>query len=164
MPEKDKLKSSNFQKILDQHGIKGTILEFDKSTRSALEAAEAIGCELAQIVKSLIFKTKESNRAILVLTSGVNRVDEKILEELIGEKIGKADADFVRAESGYSIGGVPPFGHANKLPVFIDQDLLDYEIIWAAAGKPNVVFPLSPNELETASGGSVRRIDDGAQQ
>ena len=151
-------KALAFQAILDELDIQRTVVEFEESTRSAQDAADAIGCELAQIVKSLIFRTAKSGQAVLVLTSGANRVDEKAVRALVGEKLGKADADFVRAQTGYAIGGVPPFGHSGQTQVFIDEDLLAFAEIWAAAGTPNAVFPLTPDELVRASGGQIAKV------
>jgi prolyl-tRNA editing enzyme YbaK/EbsC (Cys-tRNA(Pro) deacylase) len=128
-------------------GLVAEIKEFDASTRTAVDAAAAIGCEVAQIAKSLVFKATESGRAILVIVSGINRVDEKKLSALLGEKIGKADADFVRAETGFAIGGVAPVGHIGNVVVMIDQDLQRYSDIWAAAGAPNAVFRLTTDAL-----------------
>ena len=112
------------------------VLEFEESTRTAGDAAAAIGCEVAQIAKSLIFRGKPSERPILVIASGTSRVDVKKLGTVVGEKIGRADADFVREKTGFAIGGVPPVGHDNPLKIFIDEDLLQYDEIWAAAGTP----------------------------
>ena len=146
------------QETLMSYGIATKIVEFSASTRTAQEAADAIGCTIAQIVKSLVFCTEQSNKAVLVLTSGVNRVNEKVIEELVGEKIKKADADFVRAVTGFAIGGVPPFGHAQKIATFIDKDLLQYELVWAAAGTPHTVFSLPSSDLARVTGGTVARI------
>lgn len=134
-------------------GLATEIKEFDASTRTSADAAAAIGCAVAQIAKSLVFRAKDSNRAILVIASGINRVDEKKLAALLGEKIGKADADFVRSETGFAIGGVAPVGHAGQLTIFIDEDLGQHAEIWAAAGAPNAVFRLTPDELLQITGG-----------
>lgn len=148
-----------YQHLLTELGIDTRVVEFEQATRTAQDAADAIGCQVGQIVKSLIFRTK-SGQGLLVLTSGSNRVDEKHVRELVGEKLGKADADFVRAATGYAIGGVPPFGHASQLSTFIDQDLLQYKTIWAAAGTPNAVFQLDPDELVAHSGGQVAAVSE----
>lgn len=134
-------------------GLAAEIKEFDASTRTSADAAAAIGCAVAQIAKSLVFRATDSNRAILVIASGINRVDEKKLAALLGEKIGKADADFVRSETGFAIGGVAPVGHAGQVTIFIDEDLAQYAVIWAAAGAPNAVFRLTPDELLRMTGG-----------
>ena len=146
------------QAALRQHGLDLQVVELAESTRTALEAAQAVGCDVGQIVKSLVFRTKKSERAVLVLASGANRVDEKRLAELVGEKIGKADADFVRQQTGFAIGGVPPLAHPQPLQTYIDQDLFQYETIWAAAGTPFAVFQLTPPQLLAVTGGTVTRI------
>jgi len=126
-----------------------------QTTRSAQEAARAVGCEVGQIAKSLVFRGAASQQAILVITSGANRVNEAALARVIGEPILKADADFVRVNSGYAIGGVPPVGHPQPLAVFIDQDLMKYPCIWAAGGSPQAVFHLTPQELQRITDGRV---------
>jgi prolyl-tRNA editing enzyme YbaK/EbsC (Cys-tRNA(Pro) deacylase) len=136
-----------FQGTLKPLGLSGQVVEFEQTTRTAADAAAAIGCEVGAIVKSIIFKTKHSGQAVLVLTSGSNRVSEPIVESLVGEALGKADADFVRAATGFAIGGVPPFGYARLKHTYIDEALMHFETIWAAAGTPNAVFPLTPAEL-----------------
>ena len=143
------------QAALEKLGFGFEIRELPQSTRTSEEAAAAIGCELAQIAKSLIFKGRDSGDPILVMASGVNRVDEKVLARLAGEKIGRADADFVRQKTGFSIGGVPPTGHLDAPRTYIDRDLLDFEEIWAAAGTPNAVFRLRPADLITITRGEV---------
>ncbi len=130
-------------------------MEHTQTTRSAQEAADAIGCTVAQIAKSLVFKGRETGHAILVIASGRNRVNEAAIAALIGEKIEKPDADFVRAQTGFAIGGVPPLGHTTPLVTFIDEDLMRHETIWAAAGTPNAVFPLAPADLVHMTGGRV---------
>jgi prolyl-tRNA editing enzyme YbaK/EbsC (Cys-tRNA(Pro) deacylase) len=136
-------------------GPKFEVLEFDASTRTSAEAAAAIGCEVAEIAKSLIFRAATSNRPILVIASGINRVEERKVEALLGEKIKRADADFVRDKTGYAIGGVPPVGHAVAPIALIDEGLLAFDVIWAAAGTPNAVFKLTPHDLVELTGGQV---------
>lgn len=143
------------QQALEALGLSLQVIEMPESTRTALEAAQAVGCQVGQIVKSLVFKTKRSRRPILVVASGQNRVNEKKLEALLEEPLGKADADFVRQHTGFAIGGVPPVGHTELIETFVDEDLLQYEIIWAAAGTPKAVFRLTPNELVEITGGKV---------
>jgi prolyl-tRNA editing enzyme YbaK/EbsC (Cys-tRNA(Pro) deacylase) len=109
-------------------------------------------------VKSLVFRAKRSERPVLVIASGPNRVNEKVIEALIGEPLGKADADFVRQRTGFVIGGVPPVGHSERLETFVDEDLFKYKEIWAAAGTPNAVFSLSPRDLAKMTGGNVIKI------
>ena len=146
------------QEALQALGMEPQIMELPDSTRTAVEAAQAIGCQLGQIVKSLVFKAKRTGRPILVIASGSNRVNERRIEAFIGEPLGKADADFVRAETGFVIGGVPPVGLSQKLLTFIDQDLLQYQEIWAAAGTPHAVFRLSPADLLKMAAGQVVAI------
>jgi len=134
------------------------VVELPASTRTAPEAAAAVGCSVGQIVKSLIFRGKESGRAVLALVSGANRVNEGTLSGLLGEPVSKADADFVREQTGYAIGGVPPLAHAHPILTFIDEDLLQYEEIWAAAGTPNAVFRLHPADLQRMTDGQVVKV------
>ena len=129
------------------------VLEFDASTRTAADAAAAIGCTVAQIAKSLVFRAETTGRAVLVVASGVNRVDEAKVGAILGERIGRADADFVRAKTGFAIGGVPPVGHAEPSLTLIDDALFAFEEIWAAAGTPNAVFRLTPADLKRLTGG-----------
>ncbi|HEX2655050.1 MAG TPA: YbaK/EbsC family protein [Xanthobacteraceae bacterium] len=139
-------------------GSKFQVLEFDASTRTAANAAAAIGCAVAQIAKSLIFRAAHTNKAVLIVASGTNRVDEKKIEALIGEPITRADADFVREQTGFTIGGVPPVAHANNPIVVLDEDLLKFDEIWAAAGTPNAVFRLAPAALSELTGASFKQI------
>jgi Cys-tRNA(Pro) deacylase len=153
--------SSSAQKVQDalhRLGYSATVVELPDSTRTAKEAAQAIGCQVAQIVKSLIFRGKHSHKPILVVASGIHRVNEKRLSTLAAEPIEKADAEFVRQHSGFAVGGVPPLGHAEQLETFIDEDLLQYEEIWAAAGTPHAVFQLTPADLQKMTGGQVVSI------
>ncbi|MBL7164091.1 MAG: YbaK/EbsC family protein [Anaerolineales bacterium] len=155
-----KLSSSarRVQDALDQLGLVLQVVELPNSTRTAADAAQAIGCTAAQIAKSLIFSVKESDRPVMVIASGINRVNEKSIASILGEKIGKADADFVRQRTGFVIGGVPPVGHIEQVETFLDEDLLQYDEIWAAAGTPHAVFRLTPDDLIRATGGKVISI------
>lgn len=153
--------SPSAQKIQDQLktlGYEYIVIEHDASTRTAQEAAERAGCELGQIVKSLIFKGKDSGKPILVLTSGANRVDEKRISQYAGEPISRADADFVRAVTGFAIGGVPPVGHLLIMDTYIDEDFLQYETVWAAAGTPNAIFELRTDDLQKMTTGKVVQV------
>jgi prolyl-tRNA editing enzyme YbaK/EbsC (Cys-tRNA(Pro) deacylase) len=143
------------QDALEEKGYSIQVVELPDSTRTAEEAAKAVGGHVGQIVKSLIFKTKRSRQAVLVLASGVNRVDERKIEELINEPLGKADASFVRQETGFAIGGVSPLGLKHPIPTFIDEDLLNYETVWAAAGTPHAVFQIHSADLPQATSGKV---------
>ena len=144
--------------MLSGMGLATDVIEFAETTKTSADAAQQIGCSVAQIAKSLIFRARQSNRPVLVIASGVNRVDEKALETLLGEKIGKADAEFVRDKTGYAIGGVAPVGHASPPVTFIDEDLLKLEVIWAAAGTPFAVFRLKPADLVRLTGGRVATL------
>ena len=146
------------QEALDQWGLSGRVVELPATTRTATEAAQAVGCQVGQIAKSLLFKTKETLRPVLVIVSGSNRVNEQGLAHLLGEAITKADADFVRGQTGFVIGGVPPIGHKTAILTFVDEDLLQYEQIWAAAGTPFAVFHLTPAELTRIVPGRVINV------
>jgi prolyl-tRNA editing enzyme YbaK/EbsC (Cys-tRNA(Pro) deacylase) len=146
------------QAALAKHGFTGIVVELPGSTRTAQEAAEAIGCTVAQIVKSLVFQGVETSQPVLVETSGANQVDEQRIEALIGEPVQKASAAFVRERTGFSIGGIPPVGHLQPLLTIIDEDLLAFKEIWAAAGTPHAVFPLSPGDLQRLTGGQVAGV------
>ncbi|GGP27000.1 YbaK/EbsC family protein [Silvimonas amylolytica] len=146
--------------VLTRHGIAARIVTFDASTRTASDAAAAIGCDVAQIAKSIILKTRQTSQLVLVVTSGRNRVCEKSVTDLVGEKVGRADADFVREKTGFAIGGVAPVAHLEAPVVLIDEDLLTYPELWAAAGTPNSVFRLTPEELVALTAGRVARIKE----
>jgi prolyl-tRNA editing enzyme YbaK/EbsC (Cys-tRNA(Pro) deacylase) len=127
------------------------VLEFEQSTHSSAEAAAAIGCDVAQIAKSMLFKAADG-ASVLVVASGANRVDEKKVAALLGQKISRADSGFVLDQTGYAVGGVPPVGHATAPVTFLDKDLRLYPMIWAAAGTPNAVFALTPDDLARLTG------------
>ena len=133
-------------KIQAALGDRFQVLEFDATTRTAEDAAKAIGCTAAEIAKSLVFRD-ESGRSVLVVASGAHRVDEKAVAAHVGEPIGRADADFVREMTGFAIGGVPPVGHVTKPIALIDETLMAFDAIWAAAGTPNAVFRLTLADL-----------------
>ncbi len=146
------------QDTLNGLGFDCAVIEFAETTRTSAEAAATIGTTVAQIAKSLVFKAKESGKVALVIASGVNRVDTGKIAALLGEPIGRADADFVRQQTGFAIGGVPPVGHAQSLTTFIDEDLLQFDEIWSAAGTPRAVFQLTPEELVRMTGGRVEEV------
>lgn len=153
--------SPSAQKVQDALatlGLELDVKEFPHTTRTSAEAAAAIGCDVAQIAKSLVFKGGQSGRPILVIASGANRVNEKVVAALAGELIERADADFVRAKTGFVIGGVPPIGHAEPLVTLIDEDLFQFGEIWAAAGTPNAVFRLAPADLPRMTNGRVANV------
>ena len=139
-------------------GDRFQVLEFDLSTRTAADAAAAIGCEVAEIAKSLVFRAANSGRAVLIIASGADRVDEKKAAATLGEPIARADADFVREATGFAIGGVPPVGHKTKPIVLIEEQLMRFDEIWAAAGTPNAVFRLTPSDLVELTGGRMVAI------
>ncbi|MBX6322878.1 MAG: YbaK/EbsC family protein [Rhodospirillaceae bacterium] len=140
------------------HGCEGRVVTFAETTRTAAEAAAAIGCTVAQIAKSILFRAEPSGRAVLVITSGVNRVDPAKVAAVLGERLAKADAAFVREKTGFVIGGVPPVAHAEDPVVFIDADLMRFDEVWAAAGTPNAVFPIAPQALARLTGGRVLAV------
>lgn len=145
--------SERFTAAATDLGLVPEILRFPEGTRTAEQAAVAVGCELGQIVKSLVFLC--DGEPVLALTSGANQVDTGRLGTLLGGKVSRADADGVRGATGYAIGGTPPFGHARPLRTVLDRDLLGYDTVWAAAGTPDTVFELKPEQLVQASGADV---------
>lgn len=134
------------------------IKEMPQTTRSAAEAAAAIGCTVPQIAKSLIFATEGGNQPVLALVSGGNQLDEKKLSALVGQKITRPNADFVREKTGFAIGGVAPLGHASPMDCYIDQDLMQFATIWAAAGTPFSVFEITPQDLVEVTGGNIQDL------
>ncbi len=151
--------NANAQKVQDALNALGfgkwQVIELSDSTRTSAEAAAAIGCTVAQIAKTLVFKGKTSGSPILIIASGVNRVNTQRIADLVGEAIEKSDADYVREKTGFVIGGVPPVGHSTPLMTFVDEDLLQFDVIWAAAGTPHAVFQLTPDDLEKMTAGRV---------
>jgi prolyl-tRNA editing enzyme YbaK/EbsC (Cys-tRNA(Pro) deacylase) len=141
-----------------ERGISPEFVELDRTARSAADAAAALGCRVEQIVKSLIFEGANTGRPVLVLASGPNRVSERKVSDLLGEPLEKADAAFVREKTGFAIGGVPPLGHAETPVTFIDEDLLEQDEVWAAAGHTHVVFGLDPGDLRNITGARVIRV------
>jgi prolyl-tRNA editing enzyme YbaK/EbsC (Cys-tRNA(Pro) deacylase) len=153
--------AQSVQDVLMAKGLDCLVLELSETTRTANDAANSIGCDVAQIVKSLIFKTKTTHEPVLVLASGPNRVNEKVIESHVGEKIIKADADFTREITGFAIGGIPPVGHKQVIShIYIDQDLMTFEDVWAAAGTPNAVFQLKSKDLMEMTNGKVISIQE----
>jgi len=146
------------QDALKALGFINEVMELQTTTRTSAEAAQAVGCRVEQIAKSIVFRGKQTDRPVLVIASGPNRINEKKIEALISEPIGKADANFVRQRTGFVIGGVPPVGHLEKIEIFIDEDFLKYDEIWAAAGTPNAVFKLTPSDLVKMTEGRVISI------
>jgi prolyl-tRNA editing enzyme YbaK/EbsC (Cys-tRNA(Pro) deacylase) len=144
---------SRFEAWLDAAGFGISVRQFPQGTRTATDAARAVGCEVGQIVKSLVFMA--AGRPVVALVSGANRLDERRLGEVAGEPVGKADAEAARSATGYAIGGVPPFGHATEVPVYMDRDLLSHHTVWAAAGRPDSVFEIDPERLRQLSSAVV---------
>ncbi|MDH3688197.1 MAG: YbaK/EbsC family protein [Gammaproteobacteria bacterium] len=140
---------------LSAHGLEARIRRLEDSARTAQAAADAIGCALDQIVKSLVFKEKSTGAPVLILVSGGNRVAESKVGKRIGQEIAKADAEYVRAKTGYAIGGVAPLGHPETLQTLVDEDLMGFDELWAAAGHPSAVFRLTPHELVRITGGTI---------
>jgi len=158
MTEKLKKSAGRVQEVLEKFGLDLEVKQLSASTRTAQEAADAIGCDVAQIAKSLVFKGKETGVPILIIASGINRVNEKTVAAELGEKLLRADADFVFNKTGYKIGGVPPVGHKSPPITLIDEDILTFDEIWAAAGTPNAVFRLTPKILKDITKGKVINI------
>jgi prolyl-tRNA editing enzyme YbaK/EbsC (Cys-tRNA(Pro) deacylase) len=158
MPTELSASAQKVQAALSAAGVACQVIELSDSTRTAQEAAQAIGCRVEQIVKSLVFRGRQTGRPVLVLASGPNRVNEKRVGQLLGEPIERADADFVRAHTGFVIGGIPPLGLAEPLISLIDEDLLGYDALWAAAGTPHAVFRLTAADLQRINGGTVTAI------
>lgn len=135
-----------------------SVVEFDESTHTAQEAANAIGCDVAQIAKSIIFRAAQSGRAVLVIASGRNKVDEKKIRALLGEKIERAKPEFVLEMTGFEVGGVPPIGHVQPCVVFIDRDLKAFPTIWAAGGTANAVFEIGFDDLTERSRATIADV------
>jgi prolyl-tRNA editing enzyme YbaK/EbsC (Cys-tRNA(Pro) deacylase) len=146
------------QDALRALGFAHEVRESAQATRTAAEAARAVGCDVGQIAKSLVFRTGTTGRAVLVITSGANKVNEWRIGVLLKETLEKAPPAFVREHAGYAVGGIPPVGHAKPMETFIDEDLLRHETIWAAAGTPNAIVPLPPVDLVKMTGGRVIRV------
>ena len=154
-PESNTLHPSaqKVQDFLDRNGYDCEVFELAGSTRTAGEAAEAIGCQVAQIAKSLVFRNRETGEPVLVIASGANRVDVKKIRESLALRLGKADGNYVKDTTGFAIGGIPPVCHKKVLQTILDPDLKKYEEIWAAAGTPHGLFKLNPGDLESMTGG-----------
>ena len=149
---------SRFRAAAADLGLDVDVTHYPEGTRTAMDAADAIGCAVGQIVKSLVFVG--SGGVVLALTSGANRVDTVALGEIIGGEVKRADADLVRSATGFSIGGTPPFAHPAPIPTFVDRDLLGHDTVWAAAGTPDTVFAIEPRRLVDLCGGTVADFAD----
>jgi len=161
MPQrKDALSDSaiKVQLALDRFKLDFQVLELPGSTRTASDAARVIGCEVGQIAKSLVFHFLKKEKPLLVIASGSNRVNVELVGSNLGEAIVMAGADYVRASTGFSIGGVPPLGHIAPIRTIIDQEIMQYKEIWAAAGTPHAVFRLTPDELLRITQGELMQV------
>ena len=145
------------QDALAAAGLECRVTEHEATARTSAEAAALLGCDVAQIAKSLVFR-RGAEGAVLVIASGANRVDEAKVAALLREPIARADAEFVRQATGYAIGGIPPLGHATPMPVLIDRDLVAFDVVYAAGGTPNALFPIAPADLVRASRGVVAEV------
>ncbi len=150
--------AQRIQGVAEALGLRIEVVEMPQSTRTADEAAAACGCAVGQIVKSLVFVGRRTATPYLLLVSGSNRVDEKAVAADLGEKLKRPDADYVRQLSGFSIGGIPPFGHDSPIATYMDQDLLAFDRVWAAAGTPKAVFASEPEALKAAAGAKVIQV------
>ncbi len=146
------------QAALAARGLELRVVQLPASTRTAKEAAAAIGCTVAEIAKSIVFREVVSGEPVLVVASGTNRIREAAIADLLGANLEQAPAEFVRAATGYAIGGVPPCGHPRPIRTFLDRDLFKLETLWAAAGTPHAVFRLSPEDLLTLTAGTVATV------
>lgn len=140
------------ERALDEAGVPAEILEMAEGTRTAAEAAAAAGCEIDQIVKSIIFRGEADGRVVLFLTAGGNQVDPAKASAAAGEALGKADAGLIRAQTGFAIGGVSPVGHISPIRAFFDPRLHEFEVVWAAAGTPRHIFAANPNDIVRLTG------------
>ncbi|RUS43804.1 YbaK/EbsC family protein [Cohnella sp. AR92] len=153
-----KASAQRIQSVLSEMGYGERVVELPGSTHSAQEAAEAIGCDISRIAKTIVFRAKPTGEPVLVVASGVNRINERALAKALEKKLSKADAEFVRERTGFVIGGVAPIGHAEAIETIIDEDLLEFDEIWAAAGHPHAVFRMTPSELVAMTQGRVMRV------
>jgi len=158
MPEELSRSARKVREALSRLGNDFEVVELPSTTRTAIDAATAIGCSVEQIAKSILFRTVNDKKPVMVIASGTNRVNESKLAEFVGEPVEKADADYVREKTGFVIGGVPPIGHAQHIRTVIDEDLLALGELWAAAGTPKSVFKLSPTDLLEMTAGTVTSI------
>jgi prolyl-tRNA editing enzyme YbaK/EbsC (Cys-tRNA(Pro) deacylase) len=140
--------------LLREAGLAADVVEFEQPTRTSAEAAAAIGCSVAEIAKSIVFRGRDSGQAIVVVARGDRRVSVPKLEARVGEPLGRAEAEFVRAATGYAIGGVPPLGHVQPTKVLLDESLRRFDVVWAAGGTPYSVFPIRPDQLPRVTGAS----------
>lgn len=147
-------------RLLGEAGVEARVVEFEQPTRTSADAAAAIGCSVAEIAKSIVFRGRNSGAAIVVVACGDNRVSEAKVAAVLGEPLARADADFVRAATGYAIGGVAPIGHAQPVRLLLDEDLRRFQTVWAAAGTPFSVFEVTPEALRTLTGADWADVDE----
>ena len=145
-------------RVLQEAGIDATPLEMTSETRTAQQAADAAGCHLDQIAKSIIFRGEESNACVLFVTAGGNKVDSDLASQCAGERLGKADATLIRSQTGFAIGGVAPIGHLNPIRAFWDPRLSEFDLVYAAAGTPRHIFPIAPASLLMMSSAKIARF------
>lgn len=145
--------AAHVQALLQALGVEAEVIEFAASTRTSAEAAAVIGTSVAQICKSIVFNM--AGQALLVMASGADRIAVARLEALMGQPLGKANAAFVREQTGYAIGGVAPIGHARQFPVLVERGLLQFPVVYAAAGTPNTIFAITPADLLRITGAQV---------
>ncbi len=147
-------------RLLREAGVDTDVVEFEQPTRTSAAAAAAIGCSVAEIAKSIVFRGASSGQAVIVVASGDNRVSEAKVAAKLGEPLTRADAEFVRSTTGYAIGGVAPIGHAQPVKLLLDEDLQRFDTVWAAAGTPFSVFPLGPDQLRSLTGADWADVRD----
>ena len=155
------LSAQKVQDALVLLGSSAVVVEHENPGRTAAEAAVLLRCDIAQIAKSIIFKSTNTGKSVLVITSGANRVDEKKVAVILGDKLAKADAAFVREQTGFAIGGVPPLAHANPGAILLDVDLLKFDQVFPAGGTPHAMFAIDPNELLRISGAQAADVRQG---
>ena len=149
---------NKFKNILNQFGINEEIIQFEESTKTSQQAADALHVKINQIGKSIVFKT-ESGKFVLVIASGANRINEQIIEAEVKEKLIKTNAEEIKLFTGYTIGGIPPFGHDNSMIIFVDSDLLKFEYIFCAGGTPNSIFKINPQKMIEITSGKVIKVN-----
>jgi prolyl-tRNA editing enzyme YbaK/EbsC (Cys-tRNA(Pro) deacylase) len=150
--------AKSIQDFLTAAGVEARVMELPSSTRTAAQAAAAIGCSIGQIAKSLVFRTSPGMDPVLVVASGANRVNEERIWVIIGQAVEMADPDFVRRATGFAVGGVPPFGHPAPITTILDRDLMEWDFLWASAGTPHAMVRLRPDELKRLTGGGVHAV------
>ena len=154
----EKTSVGRVRQVLEASGLPLQVRNMEETTRTAAEAAAAIGCEVGQIAKSIVFQGKKSGMPFLVIASGANRINERKVAKYFGEALRKPDADYVLEHTGCAIGGIPPVGHIEEIPCLLDEDLFQYAELWAAAGSPFAVFRVTSQQLQELTGGQVVEV------